>query len=221
MTAPLITKAELAAALRLPIEDLDDDEATSVIEGAGDLIREEVDQRLDFVADEVIVIRSTGGKALLLPELPVVDVTLVRVRGAGEEWRTLEVGVDYEVELGREGILWRTTSALNGFFLPAGEWPRGANRGPRGWVEVTYSHGYATTDEFGSGVPEDVELLPNIAKTVAKRVAARGYVNPEAVAQETSGTRTTVYGDAPGLYLSKRDGIDLRRLRPGSRGGSR
>lgn len=203
----LVTLEEFAAFLRLPLDTIDTDAASDALEGASSLVRDEVGQLLDYVADEVKVLRSTGGKCLLLPELPVVDVTLVRIRGAGEEWRELTAGVDYEVELGLEGALWRTTSALAGFFLPAGEWPRGSNRGPRGWVEVTYSHGYL--------------VFPQTARTVTKRVAARGYVNPEAVSQESTGTRTTMFGDAPGLYLSKRDERDLARLRPGSRGGSR
>lgn len=231
MSGALCTLEKLSKVMRLPLGTIDEDAATEAIEGAGELIRQETGQALDFVADDVVQLRSTGGRLILLPELPVVDVSLVRIRVAGRaDWVTLTAGADYEVELGRDGMLWRIASVLQfggslELISPTliGEWPRSlSGRGPNGWVEATYSHGYALGDEFGSGIPADVPLPPGILATVTARVAARGYVNPEAVAQETTGRATNVqYGDTPGLYLSDKDKTDLNPLRPGNRGGSR
>lgn len=226
----LATVEELADVMRLPIGTIDEVAAAAALAGAGNLIRKEVGQHLDYVADDVIQLRSTGGRLMLLPELPVVDVTLVRIRVPSRDWVELTEGTDYELELGRDGMVWRIASALTfggslELMSPTliGEWPRSlSGRGPNGWVEFTYSHGYALGDEFGSGIPAGVDVLPPIANTVALRVAARGYINPEAVSQETTGRATqVVYGDTPGLYLSKADKDDLGALRPGNRGGSR
>lgn len=219
----LATLEELAATMRLPLDTIDEDAAEAALAGASALVREEVGQDLDLVIDDVVVLRSTGGRQLLLPELPVLEVALVRVRRPGGEWAELVEGTDYEVELGRVGILWRIGGGTLAGFDTVGEWPRTltGSRGPHGWVEVTYSHGYATPGLFGSGDIAGIERLPEVASTVTKRVAARGYVNPEAVAQETNGRSTVGYGDAPGLYLSDRDRRDLHALRPGTRGGSR
>lgn len=230
MSGFLCTLEKLSKAMRLPLDTIDTDAALEAIEGAGNLVRQEVGQALDFIADDVVSLRSTGGRLILLPELPVTEVSLVRIRVPTKAWVTLTADQDYEVELGRDGMLWRISSVLQfggslELMSPTliGEWPRSlSGRGPNGWVEATYSHGYAIGDEFGSGIPDGVEPLPAIAATVTARVAARGYVNPEAVAQETTGRATNVvYGDAPGLYLSDKDKTDLDPLRPGNRGGSR
>lgn len=231
MSGLLCTLERFATVIRLPLDTIDHDAAVEAIVGAGNIIRQEVGQALDYVADDVVSLRSTGGRLMLLPELPVIEVTAVRIRlPSVTDWVELTEGRDYEVELGREGMLWRIGNALFlsgpvGVSDPSipGEWPRSlSGRGPNGWVEATYSHGYAIGDEFGSGLPEGIEVLPDVGATVCARVAARGYVNPEAVAQETTGRATNVqYGDTPGLYLSKRDKADLEPLRPGNRGGSR
>lgn len=230
MSANLATLEELAATLRLPLDTIDEDAGEAALAGASALIREEIGQSLDLIVDDVVQLRSTGGRLLLLPELPVLDVALVRIRVPGRDWIELTDGTHYEVELGREGMLWRIDSLLTfggslELIAPTllGEWPRSlSGRGPNGWVEVTYSHGYALPGQFGSGEVAGVERLPEVASTVAKRVAARGYINPEAVGQETTGRATqVVYGDTPGLYLSERDKRDLNPLRPGNRGGSR
>lgn len=205
---PLIFVPDFAAFIRLPIDTIDVDAANEAIQGASDLVRDELGQVIDFVADDVVQVESPGGKLVLLPEVPVVDVTLVRVRRPGGDWEILTAGTDYEAVLGRAAKIWRIGSS---------EWPRATGRGLDGFIEVTNSHGYNTPTANGA----DAEDLPSLLATVVKRVAARGYQNPEAVSQETTGRgNTTVYSN-PGLYLSDGDKRDLERFRPGSRGGSR
>lgn len=222
--ALLCTVPELARFMRLPIEDIDEDTANDVLVEAGGLVRGEVHQDLDFVVDDIIELRSDGGRALALPQLPVLEVALVRIRRPGHAYVELTADTDYELEGGMVGTLWRLGTTIPGGF-PHGTWPHGSQyRGPHGRVEVTVTHGYAlsTDDDFASGFPAGVLELPQPAITVVKRVAARGYVNPEGVAQETTGRSTNVqYGDTPGLYLSERDKRDLDCIRPGGAGGTR
>jgi hypothetical protein len=209
----LATVEELGVFMRLPMDTLDVDAAQAVLDGASALVVSELHQRLELVVGDVFSVRSPGGRQLLLPELPVLEVTEVRSRNAGDTFTTLDAG-DYDVELGRVGVVWRLNS----------EWPRPAGgRGPGGFLEVTYSHGYATPYNLASGDPYDPtpERLPDTIATVVKRVAARGYVNPEAVLQETSGRSATSYGTHAGLYLSATDKADLSEYRPGGKGGTR
>ena len=209
----LATVEELGVFMRLPMDTLDTDAAQAVLDGASSLVRSELHQRLELVIDDVFAVRSPGGRQLLLPELPVLEVTEVRERSAGATFTTLDVA-DYEVELGRRGIVWRLNA----------EFPRpSGGRGPGGFLEVTYSHGYGTPFNLSSGDPYDPtpERLPDTITTVVKRVAARGYVNPEAVLQETSGRSATSYGSSAGLYLSDTDKADLSEFRPGGKGGTR
>lgn len=216
----IVTVGEFAEFIRLPVDTIDQDAAAAVLSGASHLVREELGQALDYVADDVVTLKSPGGKLLLLPELPVIDVTLVRIRRPGGEWTELVAGTDYEVELGRAGKIWRIGSGAIGFFgETSSEWPRtNGGRGLNGFVEVTNSHGYDLT---GGADYSDAEPVPELLKTVIKRVAARGYQNPEAVSQETTGRGTVVYGQGLGLYLSNDDKRDLDSFRPGGAGGSR
>jgi hypothetical protein len=224
----LATVEELAVFMRLPTDTIDTDAAQAALDGASALVRDELGQALDYIADDVAVIRSRGGRCLALPELPVIDVTLVRVRLPAGEYVELTEGADYEADLAA-GVLWRIGNTLSvstagdfGNELLAGEWPRSATfRGPNGWIEVTYSHGYAVPFNIGTGGYSDAPTrLPESISTIIKRVAARGYHNPEAVSQETAGRfSTVVYGRSPGLYLSDEDKAALPYV--GSRGGAR
>lgn len=216
----LVSLDDFAKFLRLT-GDLDEDAATEMIEGAGDLVRDELSQSLDYVADDVWTTRPRGGLLLLLPQLPVIDVTLVEERHEpADGWTTLVEDTDYEVDL-FDGTLHRrgrhvfsTGSSLSGAVT---SWPGSVfPRHPGGLVRVTNSHGYA----IGPDVPDGVPPLPGSIATVVKRVAARGYENPEAVVQDTVGKVTTSYGSAAGLYLSDGDKRSLARWRPGGKGGT-
>ncbi len=219
--ALLASVEDFAVFLDLPAGAINEAKATEMLEGASDLVRDEIGQSLDYIADDVWIARPNGGLLLLLPQLPVIDVTLVEERhDPADGYATLTADVDYEVDL-FDGTIHRRgrhvfstgsglTGRQNGW--PGSVFPRHAG----GLVRVTYSHGFA----IGPDVPDGVEPLPGSIATVAKRVAARGYENPEAVAQDTVGKVTTSYGAAPGLYLSAGDKASLARLRPGGSGGS-
>lgn len=208
----IVTVGEFAAFLRLPDGQLDEAQATEMLEGASGLVRDEIGQSLDLVEDDIWTTRPRGGQILHLPQLPVTEVTLVEERrtiAAG--WQSLTVDVDYEADL-FDGTLIRLGAAIfstgEGLNGQVTGWPGSIfPRYPGGLVRVTYTHGFTE--------------IPDTIRTVIKRVAARGYDNPEAVAQDMVGKVTTSYGATPGLYLSKGDCADLARERPGGKGGSK
>lgn len=202
----LATKAELAAYLEVSEASLDAAKAELMLELASDLVRDELDQRIDLVDGDTVDLLGTGTRVVLLPELPVVEVDSVTVIGEGTVADDLLDGPDadrpeYRAELGhdgRVGILRRL----------AGCWPAGRT------IRVVYSHGYALD---GSGGSTEV---PGSIRLAVVRAAARGYVNPEGVTQESIGRYAVTY-QTVGLVLTATDRAGLARFYKGNRGGAR
>lgn len=120
--------------------DPDAASASLAISAASEMVRQYLNQQVDFVEGDVVVLSGTGTRALLLPECPVVAVNSVTV---GDD---LLVGADYRVTSG--GLLWRLTSdALDddGVHITS-VWTRGYE------VTVDYDHGFAE-------VPGDIRLV--------------------------------------------------------------
>lgn len=106
--------------LFLRARSIDTAAAEQVLSMAAETIRAELGQQLDYVAGDLFVAGPSGSRVLLLPELPVVEVTRV---------------VEYGVELvDGEGYTWSHAGTLTRL---GGCWPVE----PR-TVTVTYSHGY-------------------------------------------------------------------------------
>lgn len=207
----LVSTDDFATFLRLPEGALNEDTALDALVGASALVRDETGLTLDYIADDVWTTRPRGGLLLLLPQLPVIEVTLVEERrNPTVGYVTLTEDVDYEVDL-FDGTLHR----MNHHGWPDSVFPRHAG----GLVRVTYSHGFAVEGAYD--LPDGLPPLPETIDTVVKRVAARGYENPEAVAQDTVGKVTTSYGKSPGLYLSDGDCASLASWRAGGKGGSK
>jgi len=219
----LVHPRSLALWLRDPTIETDPS-ALYFLEQSSNLVRNEIGQRLDYVAEDVIDLTGPGGAAILLPELPVIEVLEVvehRLDASGVDTpTTLVAGVDYRAELGwdgRLGILRRSPA-------PIGRWTRGYP------VEVTYSHGYRTIttelDPYADGPAP--HPLPGVIETVVTRVAARGYTNPDYTVSEKIGNYEVVRalrsaaGTPPvSLYLSAGDMADLAPYYPGSNSGAR
>jgi hypothetical protein len=104
--------------------------AAESLEEACQIVRDYLEQRLDVVADETIKLHGTGRPTLLLPELPVTEVSAVLVEG------TALTPADWSLD-GEDGILWRI-----GDYWPAGI----AN------VTVTYDHGFASVPASIRGI---------------------------------------------------------------------
>lgn len=202
----LITPAELAAALGVSEGSLDADRTAWLLALASDLVRDELDQRIDYVEDDVAVLFGSGTTVLLLPELPVVDVTAVRILAEGSSTNEdLELDFelsDVEVRLelgadGRTGILRR----LNGV------WPR------RRLIQVTYSHGYP--------LGADPSVVPGSIRLAAARASARGYYTTDGIRQETIGRYSVTYAAEAGVILTDVDKSGLARYYKGTRAGAR
>lgn len=150
---PFITEAELTTYLgrNVTAEDL----ATLAVGAASDLIRNAVGARLDNVEDDIILVDGSGTDTILLPELPVTEVTEVNYVTPDTDPELLDPAEDYLVDLRNGALVTR-----GGTWLEA-----------RGNYEVTYSHGY--TD-----IPADLRVL---ALTVAARIYDQGIVKQESV----------------------------------------
>jgi hypothetical protein len=195
---PFVTTEQLAAYFHGSYGDLTGDLlAELAIGSACDTLRSMCGQVFDAVADDVVTIPSAGTEALLLPELPAVGVSSVKLDG-------VEVSADaYYVDL-HDGILYRTDGR---------RWTRG-----QGAYEVTYSHGYTSPAESGSGedVFSDVPLdLVGLALTMAARIYDQGLVS-----QESTGGYQVIYSAPEALGLSKREMDVVKKHSPGRRGVS-
>ncbi|MCM2390192.1 hypothetical protein [Streptomyces albipurpureus] len=119
MASPWATPEQLRKHLKLPA--IDTDQASTTIAAAETVIRGELEQTIDLVADDTIVLVGNGRTVINLPERPVTSVTSVT-----EDGTLLVAGTGYRVN--RYGILTRLGA----------RWPLDAE------ITGIYSHGYAT-----------------------------------------------------------------------------
>jgi hypothetical protein len=138
---------ELTDLASLMQSDLDTATATLARKLATGAIKAQTGQTLDLVTDDVVTIRTPGGSGnalgfpLWLPQLPVVNVTVV-VEPAwfGSTPVTLTAGTDYE--------------RIGDVIYKRRQWAPVAT--------VTYTHGYASTAVVHDGV-RDVALRLSMA----------------------------------------------------------
>lgn len=194
------TASDLSDFLGLPAFDGQDlTTARFLLELTESMIVEDLGMRLAYVEDDAVELDVAGGSILLLPELPVVDVTSVASVPLVGDGADLVEGTDYSVELGqwgRRGIL-----RSYGRFWSYGR------------VAVTYSHGYTLPgDEYplSGGY-----ALPGAIKAVGLQAAARGFSNPTELGQEQSGRWLGTYREV-GLYLTHTDKTALDPFRRGA-----
>lgn len=151
----LATPADLASLLQ---HDVDTATATLALQAATAVVQAITGQRLVQVVGDVQVLDLDdydGGPYLLLPERPVTAVSAVSVGDT--------VVTDYSTQLSRSR-LWRTygwRSALTVY--PA----------QPSTVTVTYSHGYAPTDQ-----------RLQLARAVTLSLAGVAYTNPSGAVRE-------------------------------------
>jgi hypothetical protein len=186
--ADLVTPEELGDFLKIP--NLDAGNAAPVIAGVSAAVRRYTGRAWEKVDDEVVRLEGNGSSSLLLPKLPVRDVSSIVEDPDGRFGTPVTLSLDVQVEWDETG---RVRRVDGGIFL----------RRLR-FYEVTYSHGLET----GETVPGDVKL-------VVLRVCARGAVNPEGLAQESVTGYTAVFGqDATRLaVLSPPDERELDAYR--------
>lgn len=125
---PFITVADLGARLKRDLTA--DASAAECVAAACDICRTVSEQDFSLVEDDVLTLDGTGTDVLLLPQLPVTEVSSVEVDD--------EAVTDFTVT--DSGLLVHTESV----------WTKGRQN-----VVVTYSHGYATNED----VPSDVRIV--------------------------------------------------------------
>jgi hypothetical protein len=169
-------------------QDVDPGRADVLLDIASDAVRSKTRQRLDYVADETILLTpDEAGAFAFLPELPVIAVTAVSQLGRDGAW--FDLAPD-EYDWAPSGVLYRTRSQHW-----HGGWTRWTPRARS--IRVTYSHGY--------------DPIPGDLVAVVLGLAARLYSNPLGMSSvqlgafhEQSGVR------APGLDFTDTEEEVLR-----------
>jgi hypothetical protein len=205
--ASLVSTDDFAAFLGIDPTALNTARAELLLELASGLVRDELGQTLDYVADDDVTLIGPGGQVLLLPQLPVWEVTLVTETRFGNT-RDLSIDVHYRLELGVDGL-----NAIIRRVPLVTRWPW------REAVRVVYTHGYDTEDSTGVSAPP----LPETLKAIILRTATRGYANPTGLRQETIGRYSYTNGQSgeAGMYLTAGDKAELGLFFPGQRAGAR
>lgn len=106
--------------------DPTDLKAIRALDDASAFIRNYTNQEITFVEEDTATLNGNGRYALVLPEVPVVEISTVTVTDWNGDATELEP-TDYVMN---HGILYR---------VAGGPWPRG-----RANVVVVYDHGYGT-----------------------------------------------------------------------------
>jgi len=156
MTLPFVSVTDLGILLG---QDLSSSElATIAIDSSCEMIRSYLGQHLNWVEDDVVTMGGTGGKALLLPELPIVSISEILVD------ETVEEDFVYVV---KAGLVYRGNGTI---------WPRGVAN-----ITVTYSHGYAFDEDDVEDDPDDdtpkPERMPADIRRVALALSQRIFVS--------------------------------------------
>ena len=131
---------------------------------ASGMVRDYLHQDIDYKANEVVTLDPLNGSYVLLPQLPVVDVTKLEIYVDGA-WSIVASGF-YTVSRAMGMIAGKPG---NGIDFPSD---------PETW-RVTYSHGY--------------ETVPDTIIGVVCGVAARAYTEPTSVSSESLGGYSVSY----------------------------
>jgi hypothetical protein len=202
MTA-FATADDFAFRIGLTLDVEEQARATALLEQASGEIREESDQVIDLVTDDVLVLPGTTDERILLPQRPVVSVSSVELDGVAiSDWY-----------LTRNTIVRRGTTfvanALDDSYSFFGPY-RGFGRESQ-TLRIVYTHGFAAG------------AIPERLKNITLEMVARVWVNPSSLIQENvAGVATTFapYSSPPrGLQLTDSERRALRRLF-GSRSGA-
>ncbi len=174
MAAPFISRDDLGDHLG-GIDLSTDASALQAVDAACDWVRDITGQVLNYVEDEVVLMDGTGTDALLLPQLPVVEVTDVIVGDYADQ-------SNYRWTLHDDGVLmWEWLVEGSSIAPTRARWPIGRNN-----VEITYTHGY--TDA----------TFPRSLRMVALEIAARFYRQPGGAVFEQLGQHAVRWDSSPG-----------------------
>lgn len=194
--AALASPEDIEARLGRALTTAEAARVEALLADASALVRSYTGQSFAETTDDVVVLRSMGGR-INLPRRPVTAVTKVEVIGGSEalpdftlaDW--LFDGID-TIRLGDGACV------IN---LPEVWWD---DDGYPGTYRVTYSHGYA-------------EVPPDVVAVVCAMIL-RAYANPQNLRSETVGPYSVTYavpatGESLGLNLTRYERKALDRYR--------
>lgn len=171
MTTPFIDRDDLGARIGRDLSD--DDGAQIAVDSACAIVRTITEQDFNQNAADLVRLDGTGTDTVLLPQLPVSEVTGVSVNGAAlttDDFTFTEQGHLIRTA----GTATWTSWSSNG--CPPAYWPEGRQN-----VEVTYKHGYSVSSSR-SDVPADVR---SVALAIASRLITQGDALSETIGQST------------------------------------
>jgi hypothetical protein len=149
MTVPFVSVEDLGVMLGQDLTG-SEDLATIAIDSSCEMIRSYLGQLLNYVEDEDVVLGGSGGMALLLPQMPVINVTDVFISDVEE--------TGY-VFVPKAGTVFRENGT---------RWPRGVAN-----ISLTYSHGYAVVEDDvdeANGIYRMPADIRRIAMSLAQRI---------------------------------------------------
>lgn len=150
MPDPFITEQDIVDYLGRG--DIADPGVTIAAGSACDMVRAWTDQTISVVTNETVTFDGSGTDALLLPEMPVIQVRSVTVDG--------EVVTDFTLRA--DGVLIRTPGD------GTASWPEGRQN-----VIVTYDHGWVAEE-----IPHEIK---QVALSVASRLVVQGPLVQESL----------------------------------------
>jgi hypothetical protein len=191
--------------------DPTDLQALISLEAASGVVRVYTAQDFDYVTDDEILLDGHGTRGLLLPQLPVQEVTEVAL----VDWDGTETALTSdEWVLDDGGILYRgpDTGLSPAWSFP---WWAGAKN-----VRIVYSHGYILP---GEAEITDVPALPSELSLVTMQIASRnltqGTSGGQTVKAKSLGSYSVTYAtdtlivDERGISASERLVLDKYRVR--------
>lgn len=202
----LLASLEDFASSRGVSYDPTDLQALIALEGASGVVRAYTNQDFGYAEDDEVILDGHGTRALLLPQLPVHEVSEVATI-AWDLSETILETTEYRLDPAA-GILYREWSTAA---WPAyGAWWHGD--GHRN-IRVVYSHGYILPGE-----PEvtDIGPLPAELSLVTMQIAARMFTmaqqGGQMVTAETVGSYSVTYGGGSDSSSVSQGPVDTERL---------
>lgn len=154
---PFISSADLGFYINKDLSG--SDLATIVCDAACQLIRDEIDQKLNYEEDDVVILDGNDRSLLILPEQPIVAVS--------------EVSIDQAAALDPAGYRIVNDRSMLERLGGTTQCPNVWTRGTR--VSITYNHGYAVTEDVVDE-PGGIFRVPSSIRSIALDRAATGMV---------------------------------------------
>ena len=210
----LLATLEDFAAARGATFDPTDLQALIALEGASGVVRAYCNRDFAYVEDDEVTVMPWGTAGLLLPEMPVYEVSAITLVFADGDETVLDTG-DWYVEA-KSGILFHVATTTPYPWT----WGWANYQPPPSRVQVTYTHGYTLP---GDVEVEGIEDLPAELRLAVISIASRNITTSasggQAVRSKTVGSYSVTYGDQStvvdelGITAAERQVLERYRIR--------